>query len=153
MIEGMTQDSTGRTGSTEQTAIHPQLFHSLTYADAVGAQRFLEALGFVRQGVYTDPEDPNIVMHAEYRWRDNGGVMFGSVRPGNPHASAEFVGNAKCYVVVETEAEVDAVYARGIEAGGRSVAEPEDQDYGGRGASLADPEGNEWSFGSYGGAQ
>jgi uncharacterized glyoxalase superfamily protein PhnB len=34
-------------------------------------------------------------------------------------------------------------------AGGTSLQEPIDQDYGGRSAGVADAEGNQWSIGSY----
>lgn len=127
----------------------PQLFHSLTFADAARGAEFLRALGFEEVVLYADDNDPGVVEHAQYRWRDNGGVMFGSVRKDNPHAHAEMVGQAKCYLVVDTEAEVDEVFRRALAADGTSIAEPTDQDYGGRSATIADPEGNQWSVGSY----
>lgn len=99
--------------------------------------------------LYADDNDPSVVEHAQYRWRDNGGVMFGSVRKDNPHAHAEMVGQAKCYLVVDTDTEVDEVFRRALAADGTSIAEPTDQDYGGRSATIADPEGNQWSVGSY----
>ncbi len=40
--------------------------------------------------------------------------------------------------------DVDEVYARAVEAGGTSVAEPSDQEYGERIASVKDIGGNEW---------
>ena len=45
--------------------------------------------------------------------------------------------------------DVDAHHARALEAGADVVMPPVDQDYGGRGYSCRDPEGNLWSFGSY----
>lgn len=129
----------------------PQIFHSLTYADAEGARTFLTALGLTEVLTVRNDSDPTIVEHAQYSWRDNGGVMFGSVREGNPHASSESVGRAKCYLVLESDDEVDATYRRVLKANGTSVAEPESPDYGGRGATVADHEGNLWSFGSYAG--
>ncbi|MGH3448870.1 MAG: VOC family protein [Nocardioidaceae bacterium] len=47
---------------------------------------------------------------------------------------------------------VDAVFAQALAAGATAVREPTDQDYGGRNCVLRDPEGNQWSFGSYHGA-
>lgn len=129
----------------------PQLFHSLTYADADRGMGFLETLGFTRVLVVPGA-GPLEVAHAEYRWRDTGGVMFGSVREDNPHATADMVGQAKCYLVVETDAEVDEAYDRVTRAGARSIAPPEDQPYGGRSCTVADHEGNQWSVGSYAGA-
>jgi uncharacterized glyoxalase superfamily protein PhnB len=40
--------------------------------------------------------------------------------------------------------DVDAVYARAIEAGGKSIQEPKDQFYGDRNAGVQDPAGNKW---------
>jgi uncharacterized glyoxalase superfamily protein PhnB len=40
--------------------------------------------------------------------------------------------------------DVDAVYARAIEAGGKSVQEPKDQFYGDRSAAVQDSAGNKW---------
>ncbi|GAB3701156.1 VOC family protein [Mariniluteicoccus flavus] len=128
-----------------------QLFHSLTFADAQRARKFLVGLGFTEVLVVPSEADPTIVEHAQFRWRDNGGVMFGSVRPDNDFATADSVGHAKCYLVVESDAEVDAVHARGLAAGGTSQQDPTDQDYGGRSATVVDPEGNLWSIGSYAG--
>lgn len=112
----------------------PQLFHSLTFTDAARGAEFLRALGFEEVVLYADDNDPSVVEHAQYRWRDNGGVMFGSVRKDNPHAHAEMVGQAKCYLVVDTDTEVDEVFRRALAADG---------------TSIADPEGNQWSVGSY----
>ncbi len=41
---------------------------------------------------------------------------------------------------------VDTAFAQAVEAGGRSVSEPEDQSFGGRAAVVADPEGNRWEL-------
>jgi len=40
--------------------------------------------------------------------------------------------------------DVDSAYARAIEAGGKPMRPPTDQPYGERGASVADPQGNQW---------
>ncbi|BDH56885.1 hypothetical protein MTP03_18240 [Tsukamurella sp. PLM1] len=52
------------------------------------------------------------------------------------------------YVVVH---DPDAVYARAQELGARLVREMREEDYGSRGFTVADPEGNTWSFGTYAG--
>ncbi|HWZ59916.1 MAG TPA: VOC family protein [Gemmatimonadaceae bacterium] len=44
---------------------------------------------------------------------------------------------------------VDAHCARARAAGATILLEPEDKDYGGRGYSCLDPEGQLWSFGTY----
>ena len=53
------------------------------------------------------------------------------------------------YLVLEDAAAVDDRYRRGIEAGGTPVFSPEDTGWGTRRARLLDPEGGEWSLGSY----
>ncbi|MFC6358194.1 VOC family protein [Luteococcus peritonei] len=131
------------------TQTKPQLFHSLTFADAGRARTFLTALGFTEVLVVPSADDPSVIEHAQLRWRETGGVMFGSVREANPFAGPERVGRASCYLVVAEDHEVDEVFRRGLAAGGSVVEEPADQPYGGRSATVADPEGNHWSVGSY----
>lgn len=133
------------------TTTKPHLFHSLTYADADRGLAFLAALGFTEVLVVRNEADPTVVEHSQLRWGENGGVMMGLVRPDNPHAHPSTAGCARCYLVVPTDADVDATYARGMAAGGASIELPSDQPYGGRVATIADPEGNHWSFGSYAG--
>jgi uncharacterized glyoxalase superfamily protein PhnB len=50
------------------------------------------------------------------------------------------------YLLVD---EVDGFHARAVEAGGRSVLGPEDTEWGTRRARVLDPEGEEWSVGTY----
>lgn len=126
------------------------MFHSLTFEDAARGMGFMEALGFRKVAVYTDEADPNIVVHGEYHWRENGGVMFGSKRSDSPFANT--TGQSKCYLVTESDADVDRIYETALGAGATSIREPQDPEYGGREASVADQEGNLWSFGSYPGA-
>ena len=44
---------------------------------------------------------------------------------------------------------IDAHHRRAVAAGAEVVIELRDEDYGGRGYSAKDPEGNLWNFGSY----
>ena len=77
-----------------------------------------------------------------------GGVMLGSAdRPDNPFSQRP-TGAGAAYVVT---ANPDAVYDRAIAAGATMFAPLEDHDYGSRGFSVTDPEGNIWSFGTYSG--
>jgi len=50
------------------------------------------------------------------------------------------------YLYVE---DVDAVYRRAMEAGGKSLMEPADQFYGDRNGGVEDPEGNQWFIGTH----
>lgn len=123
------------------------LFHTLAFADVERGISFLKALGFTEKGVYRDEQDPSVVLHAQFDWRESGGVMFGSSNPDDPHTSG--VGQARCYLVVAEDADVDDVHARALAAGGSTLREPADMGYGGRGSTVVDPEGNQWSIGSY----
>ena len=50
------------------------------------------------------------------------------------------------YIVVP---DADAHYARAKRAGAEIVLDIKDEDYGGRGYSCRDPEGQLWNFGTY----
>lgn len=125
------------------------LFHSLSFDDAEAAMTFLRAVGFTEAAVHRDEDDPTRVVHAQFDWRDTGGVMFGSRRVENPDGFVDSTGHGQCYCVVESDPDVDRVYAAALAAGATSVQEPRDPEYGGRGCTVRDPEGNQWSFGSY----
>jgi uncharacterized glyoxalase superfamily protein PhnB len=133
----------------------PTVFHSLSYADAPAAVEFLTAaFGFVPKGVYTEPDDPSRIVHAQLDWPPGGGVMFGSAgRHDDDDSWVDSAGHAQCYCVTETDDDVDRVFERAVAAGATVVRKPEDQGYGGRGCTLRDPEGNQWSFGSYRGEE
>jgi uncharacterized glyoxalase superfamily protein PhnB len=102
-----------------------------------------KAFGFEVAACYTS-DDGTFVEHAELRWPLGGGVMIGSERdsPDWPQRA----GHSGAYVVTD---DPDALYERAIAAGATVVGEIRDEDYGGRGFSVRDPEGNLWSFGSY----
>ena len=119
---------------TDKPAIVPYL----SYVDAHAAMEFLtRAFGLeVVQAV--DGEDGRL-MHGEMR-HGNGVVMLGSV--DDPPT----VGSPGLYLVV---ADVDAHHARAMEAGAREVYGPEDTAFGTRRWRGRDPEGHEWSFGTY----
>lgn len=124
------------------------LFHSLSYDDVDAAIVFLTAVGFTDAGVHRD--EHGTVVHAQFNWRETGAIMFGQTRPrGDDHDWVEASGHGMCYCVVESDADVDRVHEAALRAGARSVQEPADMDYGGRGATVRDAEGNQWSFGSY----
>jgi uncharacterized glyoxalase superfamily protein PhnB len=63
-----------------------------------------------------------------------------------PEGWPDIRGKASAYCVTT---DPDAVYERALAAGVTVLREIRDEDYGGRGFSVLDPEGNQWSFGSY----
>ena len=130
-----------------------EIIPNLRYRDAPAAIAFLrEAFGFEVHAVHLDDRDPRIVQHAQLRWADRM-VMLSSaqdnehVRAAGLRTVAEAGGaTMSLYLIV---ADVDAHAARARAAGAKIFQEPMDADYGGRGYSARDPEGNVWSFGSY----
>lgn len=101
----------------------PQLFHCLRYTDADRAIEFLEALGFARALVVRDPDDETVVAHAQLNWRDNGGVMLGSTRPGEDNDA------------------VDRLLERAVTAGATVILPPTNHPHGGRTGCVADFDG------------
>ena len=119
----------------------------LGYRDAVGALRWLErAFGFETAVEY--PDSQGGIAHAEMRY---GGVAFTlfSDRSGydRPVRKEDTVGHG-LYVAVDSREVVDATYGSAVAAGAESVWEPAESDWNYR-FRVADPEGYEWTFGTY----
>lgn len=124
----------------------PTVWPCLSYADAPGAIRFLvEAFGFVETLVVPGEQGGEIV-HAELRRPEGGGVMLGSSSEGSEFGQLTRTSN---YVVTDHP---DELFKRATGAGATVVRELRDEDYGSRGFTVRDPEGNLWSFGTYRGA-
>ncbi len=121
----------------------PGIWLSLRLRDVERMLDWLRAIGFVEHATYRSESDPAVVEHAEWLWPGGGGLMFGSARED---AAVTNVGGSAAYLVTD---EPDAVFDRAVEAGATVLRPMVDQDYGGRGGSVQDPEGNHWSFGSY----
>lgn len=123
-----------------------QIHHwqTLTLTDPDAMMRWLGAIGFTEHATHRDQTDPSVVVHGEWVWPGGAGVMFGSVRPDSVGSSGP--GTAACYLITD---EPDALFDRAVAAGGSVVRSMEDEDYGGRVGTVRDPEGNQWSFGSY----
>ena len=117
---------------------------TLRYSNAPAAIDFLvDGLEFRLTARY--PEAGDLVDHAELM-RGDGMVMLGSA------GAAELeipLGGASVYLIVNSDDEVDRLHRRAMDAGATTVIAPRSEDYGGRGASVRDAEGNTWSIGSY----
>ena len=123
----------------------------LSYRDADRAVEWLaRAFGFEKHAVYSGAD--GMVVHAELSF-GNGMIMLG------PYAKGEFGkryltmpdaaggrGTQSIYVIVD---DADAHNARAVAAGAEIIMALKDEDYGGRGYSARDPEGQLWNFGSY----
>ena len=105
------------------------------------------AFGFEEQ--FSVPgEDGKGIIHAQIRWPGGGGVMLGDAEGGDAfHLSLPF-GPVSIYVVID---QPDALHDRAVAVGATIVRGLRDEDYGSRGFSATDPEGNLWSFGTYAG--
>jgi uncharacterized glyoxalase superfamily protein PhnB len=125
----------------------PQVWPTLRARDAHKLIKFLvDAFGFEETAVFSDGD---VVHHAELAWPPGGGIMLGSAPTGksseSSHAS-KVPGSFAAYVVTD---EPDALFARAVAHGATVVREPNDTDYGSRDFAVEDPEGNQWSFGSF----
>jgi len=128
----------------------PTVWHCLSYDDAKAAIDTLTTVfGFVTKAVYYDDEQESRVVHAQLDWPPGGGIMLGSAP--RPDGSPDIRRRGSAYCVVRSPEAVDEVFARAKAAGMRVLREPTDEDYGGRDCVVLDPEGNQWSFGSYAG--
>ena len=119
---------------------------TLNCRDARAEIAFLvEAFGFVEAVVVPEGTD-DLIAHAELLWPEGGGVMLGSAdRDGNEFARLP-TGVNSIYVVTD---DPDGLYSRSPDAGAQLVRELRDEEYGSRGFTVRDPEGNLWSFGTY----
>ena len=119
----------------------------LNYVDARAAIRFLvDVLGFEERAAYADESDESVVVHAELRWPEGGGVMLGTAGRADSEFSQMPTSCASVYVVTD---DPRAVHARALAAGAELVRELREEDYGSLGFSVRDPEGNVWSFGTH----
>ena len=122
----------------------------LSYRDARAALAFLtEAFGFEERAVYGREDDPDVIEHAELRWPLGGGIMFGTAGKDDSPFGQRQPGNDSVYVVCD---DPDGLFERATKGGAEVVRGLKDEDYGSRGFTVRDPEGNLWSFGTYAGA-
>jgi uncharacterized glyoxalase superfamily protein PhnB len=116
----------------------------LSYRDASAALAWLRALGF--EIVTRQDGTEGTVQHAEARLGD-AVVMVASFDEDYdvPPLRGRSTGRG-LYLVTD---DVEGLHDRAVAAGGRSVIAPASTEWGSRRARVLDPEGGEWSFGSY----
>lgn len=115
----------------------PEGYRSVTpYLTVEGVARLLDFLkaAFGAKVTVEMPSPDGKVMHAEVKIGDSM-VMMGEA--GGDHKPMP--GSIYLYVP-----DTDATYKKAIAAGGKSIAEPTDQFYGDRNATVKDPSGNLW---------
>jgi uncharacterized glyoxalase superfamily protein PhnB len=127
----------------------PTVWPTVGFTDVdAGVQLLTEGFGFVVTALYRD--GAGVVAHAEARWPDGGGIMFGS--RGKPGAWGA-LGPAGVYLVAADAAGVDAACGRVTAIEGVEVLqELHDTDYGSHEFGVRDSDGNLWSVGTYPGA-
>jgi uncharacterized glyoxalase superfamily protein PhnB len=131
------------------TTLSPTCWPTLSYQDAPAAIRFLvEAFGFSEHLVVPGEAEGEVV-HCEMVWPEGGGVMLGSTVRSVGEVEATAAGAGSVYVVTDRP---DEIHARCTARGATEIRGLRDEDYGSRGFTVADPEGNRWSFGTYRGA-
>jgi uncharacterized glyoxalase superfamily protein PhnB len=135
---------------SDDTNNPPTIWPTLSYTDARAAIDFLtKAFGFEERATYARDDDPSIVEHAELRWPLGGGIMLGTAGKDDSAFGRRVTGNDSVYVVCE---DPDALFTRATGAGAEVVRGLADEDYGSRGFTVRDIEGNLWTFGTYTGA-
>lgn len=138
-----TPASTDTSASTD-TELSKTVWPCVNYDDARAGMVFLVALGFEQRCCY--PPEGEVVAHAELRWPEGGGIMCGSSGREESEFSAMPTGAGSTYVVTD---DPDAVWERAQTAGAKVVKPMAEEDYGSRGFTVADAEGNLWTFGTY----
>lgn len=123
----------------------PSIWASVVSDDAGGLRRWLVALGFT-EDLLIPGEREDAIHHCQLDWPEGGRVMLSSTgerpTPCRP-------GTASLHVVT---AEPDRVWARAGELGAVVVHEITDQaDYPSRDFTIADPDGNHWTFATFAG--
>ena len=121
----------------------PQVWPTLQAHDALALIDFyVETFGFLRAAVYADGP---IVGHAQLDWPEGGGIMLGSYKPDSEWSTQP--GTLAAYAVTD---HVEDLWRRVEHAPGVTVTRPlSTTDYGSREFAVRDPEGNQWSFGTY----
>jgi uncharacterized glyoxalase superfamily protein PhnB len=125
----------------------PTLHAYLSYRDAPRALDWLSKVGF--KVVARQDDAHGSVAHAEVRYGDIT-LMVASADADYdvPSLKGRSVGNG-LYLALATPPDVDSWHFRALEAGGHEVFPPEDTEWGTRRSRVLDPEGHEWSVGTY----
>lgn len=127
----------------------PTVWPSVGFDDVdAGVTLLTQALGFVVTAMYRGED--GTVTHAEARWPDGGGVMFGSRGKSGEWGG---LGPQGVYVVAADAPTVDAAWGRVRAFDGVEVIRAlHDTDYGSHQFDIRDADGNLWTVGTYRGA-
>ncbi len=115
----------------------PEGFHAVTsYLTVPGVPKLMEFLekAFDARLIMRMDGPGGRVMHGEMKIGDSIVMMGEPQGPWQPRP-------CNIYLYVN---DCDAVYRKAVEAGAKSINEPQDQFYGDRSAAIEDPSGNNW---------
>lgn len=125
----------------ETSVVGPTFYPCLTYRDAKAAMEWLhEAFGFKVLALYEG--EGGRVEHAEMSF-ETGVVMLGSIKNQDLNESP---GMGLTYIACR---EPDRLLSKARAAGAQVIRDIIETDYGSRDFIVADPEGNQWSFGTF----
>ena len=110
---------------------------------------YVDAFGFTISALYGEGDPIDHVDHCELLWPLGGGIMLGDDHSDGNGDPPMRPGTFLVYIVTN---DPDSLYERAIAAGATHVRGLNDTDYGSREFAVKDPEGNQWSFGTYRGA-
>jgi len=110
---------------------------------------YVDAFGFTISAMYGDGDPVDHIDHCELLWPLGGGIMLGDDHSDGENEQSRRPGTFSVYIVTD---EPDALHERAIAAGATQVRGLNDTDYGSREFAVKDPEGNQWTFGTYRGA-
>jgi PhnB protein len=130
------QQSAGRTSPTFIREGFRTVTPYVVVADAAALLDFVRTTFDAAETLRTT--GPGGGVHAEVRIGDSM-LMVGGGHPDRPIRIQPIVTAFHLYVP-----DVDATYARALQAGAESIGEPRDQEYGERGAGVKDRSGNVW---------
>jgi PhnB protein len=138
-------------GTSQTVAVDPTerggIWAAVFYRDALeGIRVLVDVFGFAEQLVVRGADDQTVV-HSELHWPEGGVVQVGTYDATNVYALPP--GQQSLYVVT---ADPLSIWERSEAAGLDVVRAPESPEYdpGGLVFAIRDPEGNVWTFGSYG---
>jgi len=121
-----------------------KLFAYLSYPDAPAALAWMERVGF--DVVRRQDGAAGRVVHAEVRLGD---AVLMVASDDADYQRAGLLGQSTgqgLYLLLD---DVDDFYRRAVAAGATSVIAPESTEWGARRARVLDPQGREWSAGTY----
>lgn len=125
---------------------YPQVTPYLCVDDADAAIQFYTDVFGAKERVRM-PAPGDKVGHAELQLGDSV-IMLSDELPEMGQRSPKSIGGSPVTISLYVE-DVDAVFDRGIRAGGRALRPVENQFYGDRAGQLEDPFGHRWSVASH----